>query len=90
MRRLTMKKQFPNGTTLYWTPGSNGGGITQYTDFTDILSNDTKVYNRGLEWCAGLGAIGFSIMDIKKVQYVCLYGSIRHRIEGHYNYCRGK
>lgn len=63
---MRMTQTFPNGTTLYWTDGSDGGGTTQYADFTDILSNSTKVYNRGLEWCAGLGAIGFSIMDIKK------------------------
>ena len=57
--------KFDNGTALYWTGGSCGGGSTQYKDFLNVLKENKKTYTRGLEWCAGLGAVGYGILDAK-------------------------
>lgn len=59
---------FKNGTKIVWTRGLDGGGSTQYIDFLSTLHTNNKVYNSGLEWCAGLGAIGYSILDAKLCQ----------------------
>lgn len=60
---MIVNQTFKNGTILYWSPGSDGGGTTQYADFISVLERQNKTYKRGLEWCAGLGAIGYSIID---------------------------
>jgi methylase of polypeptide subunit release factors len=52
---------FKNGLKIQWERGLDGGGSTQYRDFLKLLEN--KKYDHGLEWCAGLGAIGFSLLD---------------------------
>lgn len=54
---------FENGTHITWVPGLDGGGSTQYTDFISFLKLKGKRYENGLEWCCGLGAIGYSILD---------------------------
>jgi methylase of polypeptide subunit release factors len=48
---------------LHWSDYSSGGGDEQYSDFISVLADKGKIYNRGLEWCAGHGAIGFSVID---------------------------
>jgi methylase of polypeptide subunit release factors len=52
---------FKNGIHIEWNHGDDGGGSTHYTDFLDALRN--KKYKNGLEWCAGLSAIAFSLID---------------------------
>lgn len=66
MERLT----FTNGTIIEWEHGLDGGGSTQFQDILDILLPYKKVYKRGLEWCAGLGAIGFSILDANLCEHM--------------------
>lgn len=61
---------FDNGFVLKWTRGLDGGGSTQYTDFLGLLNNKGKRYTHGLEWCSGLGAIGYSILDAGLCEYV--------------------
>jgi methylase of polypeptide subunit release factors len=53
---------FKNGTRINWTRGDDGGGSTHYVDFINAI-NHGKKYNKGLEWCAGLSAIAFSLVD---------------------------
>ena len=54
---------FANGTKITWERGLDGGGSTQYLDFLPYLNRINRKYTSGLEWCSGLGAIGFSILD---------------------------
>jgi methylase of polypeptide subunit release factors len=53
---------FKNGTHIKWNQGDDGGGSAQYVDFIDAVGTGKK-YNKGLEWCAGLSAIAFSLLD---------------------------
>lgn len=63
MNNLTFK----NGTYIEWGVGDDGGGSTQYTDFlTAIPSGNT--YRSCLEWCAGLSAISFSLLDAQIIE----------------------
>ena len=67
---------FENGTYITWVPGLDGGGSTQYTDFLSLLNLKGKKYENGLEWCCGLGAIGYSILDAgicKKMSFMDIY-----------------
>lgn len=57
------KLTFANGTTICWEWGLDGGGSTQYLDFLPIVKLLNKKYSSGLEWCSGLGAVGFSVLD---------------------------
>lgn len=59
MEELTFK----NGIKIKWERGLDGGGSTQYIDFLKILFEQNKTYKKGLEWCSGMGAIGFSLLD---------------------------
>lgn len=54
---------FSNGISITWERGLDGGGSVQYLDFLNYLKENPKKYKHCLEWCAGLGAIGFSILD---------------------------
>lgn len=54
---------FENGMKIEWVRGLDGGGPTQYTDFLNYLKVGKRKYTHCLEWCAGLGAIGYSILD---------------------------
>ncbi len=62
-----MRLTFKNGLYIEnWYAGKvslDGGGTTQYLDFTNSIKNLNKNYDRALEWCSGLGAIGFSLLD---------------------------
>lgn len=62
---------FQNGTTIHWSRGDDGGGSTQYVDFLNSIPSDAK-YKRCLEWCAGLSAISFSLLDAGIVEEVVL------------------
>ena len=53
---------FKNSTHIKWNPGDDGGGSTQYKDFLNAITTEKK-YNNCLEWCAGLSAIAFSLLD---------------------------
>jgi methylase of polypeptide subunit release factors len=53
---------FKNGTHIDWNWGDDGGGSTHYVDFLNAITHGKK-YNKGLEWCAGLSAIAFSLID---------------------------
>lgn len=57
---------FKNGLHIEWNRGDDGGGSEQYLDFLDSIPADKK-YNRCLEWCAGLSAIAFSLLDAKLI-----------------------
>lgn len=58
---------FKNGLHIKWNGGDDGGGSTQYADFLEVIS-DGRTYKKGLEWCAGLSAIAFSLMDAKIIE----------------------
>lgn len=62
---------FKNGTTIKWNHGEDGGGSTQYKDFLQVVPSDKK-YKRCLEWCAGLSAIAFSLLDAKIIDELVL------------------
>jgi methylase of polypeptide subunit release factors len=57
---------FKNGTHIDWNRGDDGGGSTHYVDFLNAIK-DIK-YKNGLEWCAGLSAISFSLLDADIVE----------------------
>lgn len=72
---------FINGTTIHWGSGDDGGGSTQYLDFIAAIGEDKK-YNRCLEWCAGLSAISFSLLDrniVKNCVLMDIYGPALER-----------
>ena len=54
--------KFKNGIHIKWNPGHDGGGSTHYPDFLDAIGTERK-YNNCLEWCAGLSAIAFGLVD---------------------------
>lgn len=54
---------FKNGLHISWIRGLDGGGSTQYIDFLNYFEKYPRHYTHCLEWCAGLGAIGYSILD---------------------------
>lgn len=54
---------FENNLTINWERGLDGGGSDQHKDFLNYLKKSGKKYKHCLEWCAGLGAIGYSILD---------------------------
>lgn len=54
----------PNGTKISWNRGDDGGGSTQYKDFIDPIKQQNKKYKQALEWCAGMSAIAFSLLDL--------------------------
>jgi len=69
---MAFEKIFKNGTHIKWNRGDDGGGSTQYLDFLNIFLQNKKTYNNCLEWCAGLSAIAFSLLDAKVVDKVAL------------------
>jgi len=54
---------FENGLTIEYTPQDDGGGSIQYTDFLNYIKSTGKTYKHCFEWCAGHGAIGYSLLD---------------------------
>lgn len=59
----------------------DGGGSTQYTDFLNPLLYENKTYDRALEWCSGLGSIGFSLLDAKLVNHITFMDSYQPAID---------
>jgi len=47
---------------LYHSPKFEGGGIFAKDTFIELLTNG-KTYKTIFEWCAGVGSIGFSLLD---------------------------
>ena len=62
---------FNNGIHIEWNPGDDGGGSTHYVDFLNAIGTEKK-YNNCLEWCAGLSAIAFSLIDANIVENIVL------------------
>ena len=63
---------FVNGLSIHYTEDLDGGGSKQYDDFLQVLSKIDKTYHSCLEWCAGHGVIGFSILDSKYCKFLHL------------------
>jgi len=55
--------KFENGTIIEYEMLDDGGGSVQYKDFLEYLISTGKKYKHCLEWCSGLGAIGYSLLD---------------------------
>jgi len=55
--------EFDNGIVIDYKSEDDGGGSEQYTDFLDHIKSTGKTYKHCLEWCSGLGAIGYSLLD---------------------------
>ena len=53
---------FANGTRISWDRFDDGGGSAHYPDFLNAVG-DNKQYTKCLEWCAGLSAISFALLD---------------------------
>lgn len=53
------------GLSVCYTNDTDGGGRIIYPDFVKILKNKypDKTFNNCLEWCAGPGFIGFSMLS---------------------------
>jgi methylase of polypeptide subunit release factors len=62
--------KFQNGIVIKYDNLDDGGGSIQYKDFLDYLSSTGKKYKHCLEWCSGLGAIGYSLLDAGIVETV--------------------
>lgn len=62
---------FKNGTYIEWNHGDDGGGSNHYKDFLEAIGT-TKKYSKGLEWCAGLSAIAFSLIDANICEHFTL------------------
>lgn len=63
--------KFKNGTFIEWNYGDDGGGSEQYKDFLTVIPAEAK-FKKCLEWCAGLSAISFSLLDAGIVDEVVL------------------
>jgi methylase of polypeptide subunit release factors len=63
--------EFKNGIHIEWNWGDDGGGSTHYVDFLTAIGTEKK-YNNCLEWCAGLSAIAFSLVDAGIVENIVL------------------
>lgn len=55
--------KFQNGIEIEYDTFDDGGGSEQYVDFLEYLQSTGKKYKHCLEWCSGLGAIGYSLLD---------------------------
>jgi methylase of polypeptide subunit release factors len=62
---------FNNGIHIEWNPGDDGGGSRHYVDFLNAIGKEKK-YNNCLEWCAGLSAIAFSLLDANITEKIVL------------------
>jgi methylase of polypeptide subunit release factors len=65
--------KFKNGTTVSCHSAHDGGGSTQYADFINFFKekgDDLPKYKNCLEWCAGPGFIGYSLLDAEVCQHV--------------------
>lgn len=63
MSNVTQTLTFDNGFILNYEPEMDGGGSIQYKDFLTYIKSTGKTYKHCFEWCSGLGAVGFSLLD---------------------------
>ena len=63
MSDVTKTLKFDNGIIINYEPEEDGGGSDQYKDFLMYLKSTGKTYKHCFEWCSGLGAIGYSLLD---------------------------
>ena len=76
MSDVTKTLIFDNGTIINYEPEMDGGGSTQYKDFLTYFKSTGKTYKNCFEWCSGLGAIGFSLLDAGICESITFYGCI--------------
>ena len=70
---MSITTEFENGTIVSCEQVHDGGGSTQYADFIDFFKekgDDLPKYKNCLEWCAGPGFIGYSLLDEEVCQHV--------------------
>ena len=70
---MNVTTKFENGTIVSCEQVHDGGGSTQYADFIDFFKekgDDLPKYKNCLEWCAGPGFIGYSLLDAEVCQHV--------------------
>ena len=70
---MNVTTKFENGTIVSCEQVHDGGGSTQYADFIDFFKekgDDLPKYKNCLEWCAGPGFIGYSLLDEEVCQHV--------------------
>ena len=70
---MSITTEFENGTIVSCEQVHDGGGSTQYADFIDFFKekgDDLPKYKNCLEWCAGPGFIGYSLLDAEVCQHV--------------------
>lgn len=58
---------FKNGININWGEADDGGGSLQYLDFLSCIP-EKRIYKNCLEWCAGLSAISFSLLDRNNIE----------------------
>ena len=61
---MSLNLTFKNNIHITWNHGDDGGGSTHYVEFLNAIGAEKK-YKNGLEWCAGLSAVAFSLLDAK-------------------------
>jgi methylase of polypeptide subunit release factors len=54
-----------SGIVLAYDGHLDCGGILTHVEFAEIVKTSNRTYNRGFEWCIGLGAIGFELLGQK-------------------------
>ena len=70
---MNVTTKFENGTIVSCEQENDGGGSTQYADFINFFKekgDDLPKYKNCLEWCAGPGFIGYSLLDTEVCQHV--------------------
>ena len=70
---MNVTTKFENGTIVSCEQENDGGGSTQYADFINFFKekgDDLPKYKNCLEWCAGPGFIGYSLLDAEVCQHV--------------------
>jgi methylase of polypeptide subunit release factors len=70
---MNVTTKFENGTIVSCEQEHDGGGSTQYADFINFFKekgDDLPKYKNCLEWCAGPGFIGYSLLDEEVCQHV--------------------
>ena len=65
------KLAFDNGLKITWNQGDDGGGSSHYKDFLNAIGKEKK-YKNCLEWCAGLSAVAFSLLDAGTAENIVL------------------
>ena len=68
---MSLNLTFKNNINITWNHGDDGGGSTHYVDFLNAIGTEKK-YNNCLEWCAGLSAVAFSLLDADIAENIVL------------------